>query len=84
MPYQPWRAYLRKHSVQCGSYALILLIHDPQTRISIYRNIQTEVQRSSPYVIALQARTGIVVRSGVQGYFQGVDADMAYYDRVSK
>jgi peptide/nickel transport system substrate-binding protein len=57
---------------------------DPQTRISIYRNIQTEVQRSSPYVIALQARTGIVVRSGVQGYFQGVDADMAYYDRVSK
>lgn len=57
---------------------------DPETRISIYRKIQSEVQRSSPYVIALQARTGIAVRSGVKGYFQGVDADMAYYDRVSK
>jgi peptide/nickel transport system substrate-binding protein len=57
---------------------------DPEVRISIYRKIQAEVQRSSPYVIALQARTGIVVRSDVKGYFQGVDADMAYYDRVSK
>ena len=57
---------------------------DPEARISIYRKIQAEVQRSSPYVIALQARTGIVVRSDVKGYFQGVDADMAYYDRVSK
>jgi peptide/nickel transport system substrate-binding protein len=42
------------------------------------------VQRSSPFVIALQARTVIVVRSSVTGYFQGLNADMAYYDRVSK
>lgn len=57
---------------------------DPGTRLSKYREIQAQVQRSSPYVIALQARTGIAVRSEVNGYFQGVDADMAYYDRVSK
>jgi len=57
---------------------------DPETRLSKYREIQSEVQKSSPYVIALQARNAIVVRSSVSGYFQGVDADMAYYDRVSK
>jgi peptide/nickel transport system substrate-binding protein len=57
---------------------------DPEARLSRYREIQSEVQKTSPYVIALQARSGIAVRSTVKGYFQGVDADMAYYDRVSK
>jgi peptide/nickel transport system substrate-binding protein len=57
---------------------------DPDARLSRYREIQSEVQKSSPYVIALQARNAIVVRNSVSGYFQGVDADMAYYDRVSK
>jgi peptide/nickel transport system substrate-binding protein len=57
---------------------------DPEARLSRYREIQSQVQKSSPYVIALQARSAIVVRNSVNGYFQGVDADMAYYDRVSK
>jgi peptide/nickel transport system substrate-binding protein len=57
---------------------------DPASRLLRYREIQSEVQKSSPYVIALQARSAIVVRNSVSGYFQGVDADMAYYDRVSK
>jgi peptide/nickel transport system substrate-binding protein len=57
---------------------------DPERRLSRYREIQSEVQKSSPYVIALQARNAVVVRNSVRGYFQGVDADMAYYDRVTK
>jgi peptide/nickel transport system substrate-binding protein len=60
------------------------LVPDPAARLSRYREIQSEVQKSSPYVIALQARSSIVVRNSVRGYLQGVDADMAYYDRVSK
>ena len=56
---------------------------DPEVRKIKYRQIQAEVQKSSPYVIALQARSAVVVRSAVNGYLQGVDADMAYYDRVT-
>ncbi len=57
---------------------------DPAARVQRYLAIQAEVQRNSPFVIALQARTELVVRSNVKGYRQGLDADMAYYDRVSK
>lgn len=57
---------------------------DPAARIQRYLSIQTTVQRSSPYVIALQARAVLVVRSSVHGYTQGPNADMVYYDRVSK
>ena len=57
---------------------------DPAARERLYLAIQTAVQRSSPFVIALQARADVVMRAGVQGYRQGLDADMVYYDRVSK
>jgi peptide/nickel transport system substrate-binding protein len=53
-------------------------------RIQRYLDIQAEVQKSSPFVIALQARSELVVRDTVKGYRQGLDADMVYYDRVSK
>lgn len=56
----------------------------PESRIAIYRRIQTEVQRSSPFVIALQATSVIAANRRVHGYFQGLDADMAYYDRVTR
>ncbi len=49
-----------------------------------YLAIQAAVQKSSPFVIALQARSVVVMRTAVRGYAQGLDADMAYYDRVSK
>jgi hypothetical protein len=35
-------------------------------------------------VIALQAHAQVVMRAAVRGYRQGLDADMVYYDRVSK
>jgi peptide/nickel transport system substrate-binding protein len=57
---------------------------DPSMRIQRYLDIQAEVQKSSPFVIALQARSELVVRDTVKGYRQGLDADMVYYDRVSK
>jgi peptide/nickel transport system substrate-binding protein len=57
---------------------------DPAVRMQRYLDIQAEVQKSSPFVIALQARTELVVRATLKGYRQGLDADMVYYDRVSK
>jgi peptide/nickel transport system substrate-binding protein len=57
---------------------------DPEARRRRYLAIQAEVQRSSPYVIALQARADVVVRTNVKGFRQGLDADMVYYDGVSK
>ena len=57
---------------------------DPARRTDAYRAIQAEVQRASPFVIALQERSSVVVTLRVRGYTQGLDADMAYYDRMSK
>jgi peptide/nickel transport system substrate-binding protein len=57
---------------------------DPRARIERYETIQAEVQKNSPFVIALQGRTELVMRANVKGYRQGLNADMSYYDRVSK
>jgi peptide/nickel transport system substrate-binding protein len=57
---------------------------DSHRRLELYRQIQTEVQRSSPYVIALQERSQLVMRANVHGYRQGLNADMVYYDQVTK
>jgi peptide/nickel transport system substrate-binding protein len=52
--------------------------------LTLYQQIQAEVQRSSPYVIALQERRALVMRANVSGYRQGLNADQVYYDRVTK
>lgn len=57
---------------------------DPAKRSALYRQIEAEVQRSSPFVIALQADAELAVRPDVHGYRQGLDADMVYYDEVTK
>jgi peptide/nickel transport system substrate-binding protein len=57
---------------------------DAQRRLTLYQQIQAEVQRSSPYVIALQERRALVMRANVSGYRQGLNADQVYYDRVTK
>ena len=57
---------------------------DPAKRQRLYEAIQAEVQRRSPFVFALQERAQLVMRSDVRGYRQGLNADMVYYDRVSK
>jgi peptide/nickel transport system substrate-binding protein len=57
---------------------------DTGRRLELYRQIQTEVQRSSPYVIALQERSQLVMRANIRGYRQGLNADMVYYDQVTK
>ena len=57
---------------------------DPAKRRARYTAMQQELQRSSPYVFIDQAKTEVVLRDNVKGYQQGLNADMVYYDRVSK
>ncbi|MFC0229055.1 ABC transporter substrate-binding protein [Serratia aquatilis] len=57
---------------------------DPTKRSAMYTAMQQELQRSSPYVFIDQAKTQVVLRDNVKGYQQGLNADMVYYDRVSK
>ena len=57
---------------------------DPDTRNRLYLAIQQAVQANSPFVFAFQERAELVMRDRVQGYSQGLDADMTYYDRVTK
>lgn len=57
---------------------------DPAKRTALYTAMQQELQRSSPYVFIDQAKTEVVLRENVKGYQQGLNADMVYYDRVSK
>ncbi|QRN55850.1 ABC transporter substrate-binding protein [Dyella caseinilytica] len=61
-----------------------VMISDPAERVRLYQDIQRQVQRESPFVISLQERSQLAMRSNVQGYRQGLDADMVYYDQVTK
>jgi peptide/nickel transport system substrate-binding protein len=58
--------------------------NDTSKRIADYRQLQLAVQKSSPFVIGLQARSLIAVRDNIQGYVQGINPDMVFYSKVSK
>lgn len=57
---------------------------DAAKRLDLYKKMQQELQHNSPYVFVDQGKTQIVVRDNVKGYQQGLNADMVWYDRVSK
>ncbi|NIF21062.1 ABC transporter substrate-binding protein [Candidatus Pantoea multigeneris] len=57
---------------------------DPAKRVVLYQAMQREVLKSSPYVIGLQARNLIALRSNLKGYEQGINPDMVYYSQVTK
>lgn len=57
---------------------------DKAKRIKLYEAMQREVQQNSPYVVGLQARNLLALRSNLKGYVQGINPDMVYYSQVSK
>lgn len=57
---------------------------DKAKRQSLYTEMQKELQRSSPYVFIDQGKNQIVMRDNIKGYAQGLNADMVYYDKVTK
>jgi len=78
-----WRAGWRIPGLSAATAAAATET-DPAARALDYLAIQREVQQNSPFVIAFQARNEVVVRKNVRGYREGLDADMVYYDRISK
>ncbi|MFZ4832032.1 ABC transporter substrate-binding protein [Rouxiella sp. Mn2063] len=58
--------------------------NDPAKRVADYRQLQLAVQKSSPFVIGLQARSLIAIRDNVKGYVQGINPDMVFYSKVTK
>jgi len=57
---------------------------DPAKRLDLYKQMQEQLQQTSPYVFVDQGKTQIVVRDNVKGYQQGLNADMVWYDKVTK
>jgi len=57
---------------------------DPAKRLADYAEIQKQVQANSPLVLMFQAKNQIVLRSNVKGFIQGLTADQAYFNGVSK
>jgi peptide/nickel transport system substrate-binding protein len=57
---------------------------DAAKRLELYKKMQQELQHKSPYIFVDQGKTQIVVRDNVKGYQQGLNADMVWYDRVTK
>jgi peptide/nickel transport system substrate-binding protein len=78
-----WRAGWHIPALSAQTRAAVA-VRDPIRRLSLYREIQSDVQHNSPFVIALQERSQVAMRDRVQGYRQGLNADMVYYDHVTK
>jgi peptide/nickel transport system substrate-binding protein len=57
---------------------------DPQKRIALYGQLQQAVQKSSPFVVALQGQNQVAVHDGVQGVLQNIAVSLPYFDQVSK
>lgn len=57
---------------------------NPAKRLDMYKKMQEELQHNAPYVFVDQGKTQIVVRDNVKGYQQGLNADMVWYDRITK
>ncbi|WP_034912675.1 ABC transporter substrate-binding protein [Erwinia sp. 9145] len=58
--------------------------NDKAKRVALYQDMQRDVQKSSPFVVGLQARNLIALRDNLKGYVQGINPDMVYYGQVSK
>lgn len=57
---------------------------DVKIRNELYKQLQTEIQQASPYVVTLQGQKLVGLRSNVEGAQQGIGSSMLYYDQVSK
>jgi peptide/nickel transport system substrate-binding protein len=57
---------------------------DPAKRVAMYRDLQRDVMRESPFVIMFQAQNQTGLRANVKGYKQGPVNDLILYRGVSK
>ncbi|MFC0179126.1 ABC transporter substrate-binding protein [Thorsellia kenyensis] len=57
---------------------------DNSLRNNLYREIQNEVRNNSPFLFFIQANNSVAINPSVKGYYQGLNADMVYYDKILK
>ncbi|SES97672.1 ABC transporter substrate-binding protein [Thorsellia anophelis] len=57
---------------------------DTALRDKLYQEIQTTVQNESPFIFFMQANNSVALNPTVKGYYQGLNADMVYYDKITK
>jgi len=57
---------------------------DSVKRSEMYKSLQEKVRESSPFVVGLQNKKLVALRSNIKGYVQGITPDMVYYFNVSK
>lgn len=57
---------------------------DPARRDDLYRQIQEEVRRDSPFVILFQEQQTAVMRASVSGFSPGLMPDLIDYRRIAK
>lgn len=57
---------------------------DPARRLDLYRDLQREVLRSSPWAMTFQAQAQVALRSNVTGFVHGPTNDLVLYRDVEK
>ncbi|STQ44839.1 Uncharacterised protein [Ewingella americana] len=57
---------------------------DPTKRLARYADLQRELQRNSPFVVALQSKLLVALRDNVTGASQNVAGSQLYLDTVNK
>lgn len=57
---------------------------DDAKRVKIYQQLQRKVRANSPFVLGLQNKKLVAMRSTIKGYIQGITPDMVYYQNVTK
>lgn len=57
---------------------------DVKKRTGLYKELQTEVQQNSPFVVTLQGQKLVGLGKNIQGDYQGIGNSLLYFDRISK
>ncbi|WP_374632494.1 ABC transporter substrate-binding protein [Ferrovibrio sp.] len=61
-----------------------LVERDPAKRLDMYRELQRDVLKSSPWVMTFQAQAQVALRKEVSGFIHGPTNDLVLYRNVSK
>lgn len=61
-----------------------LVERDPAKRLDMYRELQRDVLKSSPWVMTFQAQAQVALRNEVKGFIHGPTNDLVLYRNVTK
>jgi peptide/nickel transport system substrate-binding protein len=57
---------------------------DPAKRLTMYTDLQKEVQAKSPIIVMFQAQDLVASQSNVKGYVHGATSDLVFYRKITK